>query len=88
MNEKKNKGCSSMKTTILYINKPANLGIVDSEINRQFNEVCECWTQVVQRVVIVFDFNYKSRFRDISNGNYLSSMKLIRQCDPFLKSHK
>ncbi|CAM4513430.1 unnamed protein product [Leuciscus chuanchicus] len=41
---------------IAYINQAADSGTVDSELKKQFNEECEYWTQVLQRVVTVVKF--------------------------------
>lgn len=84
------------KAMIAYINQTADRGTVDSELKKQFNEECEYWTQVLQRVVTVVKYlaergpafrGDSHRFGDSSNGKYLGSMELISQFDPFLKAH-
>uniref|UniRef100_A0A8P4KM64 Zinc finger MYM-type protein 1 n=1 Tax=Dicentrarchus labrax TaxID=13489 RepID=A0A8P4KM64_DICLA len=81
---------------IAYINQAADSGTVDSELKKQFNEECEYWTQVLQRVVAAVKFlaerglafrGDSHRFGDTHNGNYLGCMELISQFDPFLKAH-
>ena len=84
------------KAMIAYINQAADCGTVDSELKKQFNEECQYWTQVLQRVVTVVKYlaerglpfrGDSHRFGDTNNGNYLGSMELISQFDPFLKAH-
>ncbi|CAM4446998.1 unnamed protein product [Leuciscus chuanchicus] len=84
------------KAMITYISQAADRGTVDSELKKQFNEECEYWTQVLQRVVAVVKFlserglafrGDSRRFGDSDNGNYLGCMELISQFDPFLKAH-
>ena len=56
----------------------------------------EYWTQVLQGVVTVVKYlaergltfqGDSHRFGDKNNRNYLDSMELISQFDPFLKAH-
>uniref|UniRef100_A0A8P4KG01 TTF-type domain-containing protein n=1 Tax=Dicentrarchus labrax TaxID=13489 RepID=A0A8P4KG01_DICLA len=61
------------KAMIAYINQAADSGTVDSELKKQFNEECEYWTQVLQRVVTVVKF--------------LAEQGLAFRFDPFLKAH-
>lgn len=81
---------------IAYINPAADCGTVDSELRKQFNEECECWTQVLQRVVTVVKYlaerglafrGDSHKFGDTNNGSHLGSMELISQFDPFFKAH-
>lgn len=84
------------KVMIAYISQTADCGTVDSELKKQFNEECEYRTQVLQRVVTVVRYlaerglafrSDSHQFGDTNNGNYLGSMELISQFDPFLKAH-
>ncbi|KAK0132610.1 Zinc finger MYM-type protein 1 [Merluccius polli] len=81
---------------VAYIRQSSDSGVVDTELRKQFNAECEYWRQVLQRVVAVIKHlterglplrGHTHVFGDVRNGNYLGSMELVSQFDPFLKAH-
>ena len=81
---------------VAYVNQAFDRGTVDSELKKQFDDECAYWRQVLHTVVAVTRHlterglslrGHTSVFGDVRNGNYLGSMELIAQFDPFLKAH-
>lgn len=87
---------SHRQAMVAYIRQSSDCGTVDSELRKQFNAECEYWKQVLERVVAVVKHlaecglplrGHTHVFGDVRNGNYLGSLELVSQFDPFLKAH-
>lgn len=83
-------------TAAAYIIRQKNVGCVDSCLDSQYLSEQEYWRNVLKRIVAVIRF-LASRglaFRgdnetlgSTKNGNYLGSLELLSEFDPFLEQH-
>ena len=81
---------------VTYVHQALDRGTVDLELKKLFDDKCAYWRQVLHWVVAVTRHlterrlslrGHTSVFGDVRNCNYLGSMELITQFDPFLKAH-
>ena len=72
------------------------IGLIDTGLVWQFNEEIKYWHQVLERIVAVIKFlsarglpfrGYDDIIGSVHNGNYLGTLELLSQFDPFLKEH-
>ena len=72
------------------------IGLIDTDLDLQFNEERKYWHQVLEQTVAVIKFlsarDLPFRGDDeiigsVHNGNYLGTLELLSQFDSFLKEH-
>ena len=84
------------KSMISYCMRHKGIGLIDTDLVLQFNEERNYWRQVLERVVA--DIKFLSArgmpFRgddeiigSVHNRNYMGTLELLSQFDPFLKEH-
>lgn len=85
------------KTCVLTLQRRSNIiGRVDHELAAQLLEELTYWREVLKRVVATVKSlasrglpfrGHDEKFDSLHNGNYLMSLELIAEFDPFLSKH-
>lgn len=81
---------------MIYLKRCADVGCIDHELRNQFDSECAYWREVLRRVVVVvrhlaergLPFRGDSEiFGRLDNGNFMGTLEVISEFDPFLKMH-
>lgn len=85
------------KLSVLHMKERSNvLGRIDHALTMQLDEEINYWKNILKRVVACVKAlasrglpfrGHNERFGSIHNGNYLMSLELIAEFDPFLAKH-
>lgn len=80
----------------VFLTRSKNIGKIDSELKMQIEKEFNYWRNVLKRVIAVIKklssrglaFRGKDeKFGSNKNGNYMMSLELIAEFDPFLATH-
>lgn len=88
---------STHKLSVLRMNERSNdLGRIDHALTMQFDDEINYWQNIMKRVVACVKAlssrglpfrGHDEKFGSFHNGNYLMSLELIAEFDPFLAKH-
>ncbi|CAG9773635.1 unnamed protein product [Ceutorhynchus assimilis] len=81
---------------MIYQSRLRVSGRIDTQLTRQFNDERQYWKEVLRRIVAVIKFlasrglpfrGENENIGSVKNGNYLGTLELLSQFDPFLDQH-